>query len=574
MLIILTKKTTDGAPEPRTAIVNLLEDEAQTASVTFAATAAKKILGEHGKIKRGWFNCRIRRVEGPIKCFKYWHYGHLATKCTSTAHPSTLYAKCSATGHKTSDRKEKPRYALCTNKGNAKNCAHMAGSSKCTTARELNLNLTIISEPYRHLDAPFWVTDASTKAVIWACGKRPFQSTASNSTQNGFVKPKFDRIHFYSCYAPSSFSTEEFTHFLDRLAEDAKQHFPLAIAGDFNAWAVDWGSKVTNTKRHAVLEAMSSLDLVLLNSSDEPAFIREEASSIVDLTFMSSSLAKGKCSWRVIDIYTANDHGAIVWETCTRQRVISMPEKANCIGWRVNTFQSTSFSAALDERPVSGSNATEKSHNIIKQVTEVCDTTMTRKRTTNQHPPVYWWNDTIAILQKKSNKRLFERGHKKTDFEEVQKRYKTAHRKLSKDIKCSKALSWSELLDEVKGDLWGRPYKVVMTRLKRQQIPSPTCPVLLKKIVTVLFPHQPELHYPDIPEEEIMWSSITREELMEACNRVGNTKARGFGGILDIAPKAAIHEMPKFLDVYNECLREDTLACESTRDWYYSRKGK
>ncbi|XP_015123605.1 uncharacterized protein LOC107045757 [Diachasma alloeum] len=153
MLIILSKKT-DGAPELRTAIANLLGDEAQvlrkgpqeelamkdldeitakaevlealqrvageeheiipkaikplhmayggtqTASVIVAATAAKKILGEHGKIKISWVNCRIRRMERPIKYFRCWHYGHLTTKYTSTVDRSKLCIKCTATGHK------------------------------------------------------------------------------------------------------------------------------------------------------------------------------------------------------------------------------------------------------------------------------------------------------------------------------------------------------------------------------------------------------------------------------------------------------------------------------------------
>ena len=45
-------------------------------------------------------------------------------------------------------------------------------------------------------------------------------------------------------------------------------------------------------------------------------------------------------------------------------------------------------------------------------------------------------------------------------------------------------------MEEVNGDPWGRPYKVVMKKMRSQPMPSPTCPVLLEKIVTVLFPQQ------------------------------------------------------------------------------------
>jgi len=37
------------------------------------------------------------------------------------------------------------------------------------------------------------------------------------------------------------------------------------IAGDFNAWAVEWGSSVSNPRGRAVIDAMGMLDLILLN---------------------------------------------------------------------------------------------------------------------------------------------------------------------------------------------------------------------------------------------------------------------------------------------------------------------
>lgn len=102
------------------------------------------------------------------------------------------------------------------------------------TVRELKLDLVLISEPYKHLNSQAWETDITTKAVIWSCGKLPFQSVVNNGSA-GFVTATVDGIRFYSCYAPPSLSIAEFTDFLDRLTEDAKQHHPVAIAGDFNA---------------------------------------------------------------------------------------------------------------------------------------------------------------------------------------------------------------------------------------------------------------------------------------------------------------------------------------------------
>ena len=108
----------------------------------------------------------------------------------------------------------------------------------------------------------------------------------------------------------------------NRIVEDAKNRTPVAIAGDFNAWAVEWGSKETRKRGQTLLEAFSVLDLVLLNDGEKPTFIRGEASSIIDLTFVSS-LLKGNTCWRVSDTCTLSDHCAIAW------RVVKQRETEN-----------------------------------------------------------------------------------------------------------------------------------------------------------------------------------------------------------------------------------------------------
>ncbi|XP_015115600.1 uncharacterized protein LOC107040166 [Diachasma alloeum] len=108
----------------------------QTASVTVAAAVAKKVLGERGKIRIGWVNCRIRRVERLVKCFKCWHCGHLAIKCKSEVDRAKLCTKCGEVGHKAATCEKEARCSLCAEKDQTKNCAHIAGSGKCPVFRE------------------------------------------------------------------------------------------------------------------------------------------------------------------------------------------------------------------------------------------------------------------------------------------------------------------------------------------------------------------------------------------------------------------------------------------------------
>lgn len=107
----------------------------QTATVQVDVPTATKIVGDRGKIKIGWVNCRVRRVEKPMKCYRCWRYGHLAGNCTSTTDRSQLCVKCGGKGHKIMDCKQKPSCVLCIEDGKEDDCAHIAGCGKCIVFR-------------------------------------------------------------------------------------------------------------------------------------------------------------------------------------------------------------------------------------------------------------------------------------------------------------------------------------------------------------------------------------------------------------------------------------------------------
>lgn len=44
---------------------------------------------------------------------------------------------------------------------------------------------------------------------------------------------------------------------------------PVLIAGVFNAWAIDLGSKRTNAKGRVAHESLSSIDMTILNADSE-----------------------------------------------------------------------------------------------------------------------------------------------------------------------------------------------------------------------------------------------------------------------------------------------------------------
>ncbi|XP_011309475.1 uncharacterized protein [Fopius arisanus] len=386
------------------------------------------------------------------------------------------------------------------------------------TVRDLRVDLVCILEPYHQLDSDCWATDSCQRAAFWNCGGRPIE-TSNKDMEWGFVRAMVAGIHVYSCYAPPRRTAEELTVFLDRLTNDARQHSPVAIAGNFNAWTVDWGSRVTNTRRQALLEAMVHIDLVLLNSGEEPTYMRGSARSIVDLTF------------------------------------------ANTIGWKASAFDHSTFAVALDGGPLNGSDATEKAVDIMERIRRACDATMLRKGPNRRRPPVYWWSEEIAALRKECNaaRRRAQRTRKTQNWTTLDGKYREIRRKFAKAITRGKASAWKELTAQVEDDRWGRPYTVVIARLKYQTLPPPTCSILLNKIVRELFPSQPDFRRIDGQNEQHTIPCITMEELLEAETRVGCSKAVDLDGFPNAAIKATIKTLPDlFLDVCNRCLMEGT----------------
>lgn len=61
------------------------------------------------------------------------------------------------------------------------------------------------------------------------------------------------------------------------------REFPrFAIAEDFNAWAIDWGSKHTNSRGLTIPEAFSCVEITLTNNKQQ-TFSKNGNTTVMDL---------------------------------------------------------------------------------------------------------------------------------------------------------------------------------------------------------------------------------------------------------------------------------------------------
>src|SRR6187551_1509295 len=149
-----------------------------------------------------------------------------------------------------------------------------------------------------------------------------------------------------------------------------------------------------------------------------------------------------------------------------------------------------------------------------------------------------------------------QRARGRPTWESLRLQHATAKRNLVNAIKISKRRAWKELNEQVDDDPWGRAFKIVTARLKSVSLSPPTCPVVLGRIVSTLFPVQHDritLSH-DCSSDVV---PITTEELLKVSNKLCDAKAPGSDGIPNAALKTAVVLRPDlFLEVFNRCLRE------------------
>lgn len=152
------------------------------------------------------------------------------------------------------------------------------------------------------------------------------------------------------------------------------------VAGDFNAWAMEWGSICTNRRGDALLKAFSLLDVVLLNTGNRNTFEKNGRGSVIDITFASSSLVRST-SWEVSDLYTHSDHLAIMVEigNNAQSRKCAAIRNAQTRGWKVETLDEELFRLMMEGNLASAEDTERQAEILVGHISKACDAAMCRK---------------------------------------------------------------------------------------------------------------------------------------------------------------------------------------------------
>ncbi|XP_066906370.1 uncharacterized protein [Halyomorpha halys] len=295
------------------------------------------------------------------------------------------------------------------------------------TVREQHIDVAILCEQYKNLDGNSRASDVSGKAAVWACNSQAIQGV--NTTSHSAFVWAINDVYIFSCYAYPSITIEDFANLLDRIVLEANCHKPAIIAGDFNTWATEWGSRLTNRRGEVPFEAFAQMsDMFLMNNGTNPTFTRAGRSSIIDLTFVSGRLHR-ITTWKVCEFYTNSDHQAILITLDTPTRKNS--SRWRTISWNTKTFDGAAFTLMLEDECELKGSAEEKARTLTSFISGACDAAMAPSRPGKHYSSVYWWTDTIDNSRCRNQaKTRYQRARRLPDFSVLQEEFKSTRRNL------------------------------------------------------------------------------------------------------------------------------------------------
>ncbi|CAB0042137.1 unnamed protein product [Trichogramma brassicae] len=158
---------------------------------------------------------------------------------------------------------------------------------------------------------------------------------------------------------------------------------------------------------------------------------------------------------------------------------------------------------------------------LMSALTRACDASMLRGDGRRRHESVYWWTEDIAECRRAClrARRLAQRARGRASEAARREDFAVARRNLHVAIKASKHRCWKQLCDEADRDVWGKPYRTVMSCLKGPRGVSPGEPELVRQAVSTLFPRVATLRirlpartYEERSPRLASWSFMERAE--------------------------------------------------------------
>lgn len=245
----------------------------------------------------------------------------------------------------------------------------------------------------------------------------------------------------------------------------------LLIGGDWNARSGLWWSGSTDERGSKVEEVIMAWDLQVLNrvSSFTTFENTQGGRSNIDATLATRDITTKIENWQIHED-SLSDH-----------RMISMEMKElNVRGGRCNQLEEGVYDLRrvnwreFDQSLLSELQAMDNGESSVEVQTEKLTEVIIRLM--KKHFPkskrgamkVYWWTEELGRLR--AEMRTASRRWKRTGLEVDRRRFVTSRTEYVWGIRKQKKLMWEKLIVEEEGDPWGKVYKIVSGRMKKETL--------------------------------------------------------------------------------------------------------
>lgn len=245
----------------------------------------------------------------------------------------------------------------------------------------------------------------------------------------------------------------------------------LIIGGDFNAKSRKWWSDRTDRRGEKVEEMVFASDLEIANQwSRWTTFENTQGGkSNIDITVGTRDVVRRIENWKVEE-ESMSDHRLITFQV--KDGVQERARNGNEMregSWNLREVDWMNFDRVLTEEVEhlrwDGKRTDECAAELQGMMLRVMERAVPKSR--KGQKKVYWWTQRIGEMRarlRRCSKRWF-----RTRREEDRRSFVAARTAYVWEIRKEKRNSWQRLLDEDgENDPWGKAYKIIMDRMKKE----------------------------------------------------------------------------------------------------------
>ncbi|XP_025161795.1 uncharacterized protein LOC112590191 [Harpegnathos saltator] len=373
------------------------------------------------------------------------------------------------------------------------------------TMTERGAGLGIAAEPHHVPRNQRWFGDeGGSVAVVWKASNNSPPAKYLDRGR-GFVVVRWGVVTVVGVYLPpeKSLGLVDYKSRLQEMGDVIKRHLPgpVIVAGDFNAKSELWGSRRDDRRGEVTADWAVGLGLHIMNDGKKSTFVGSRGESIIDLSWATPSALRRVRTWRVAEeLESLSDHLIIEMELSVtpdglRPRNTDGPRPGRWALAQLNREDlEISLMGSTWPQWKDGQDLDSEVMEVMQVLALACDASMPRVRACPKRC-AWWWTDQIAELRRRSVhlRRAFRAVRWDADPEvtlAARREFCAAAKELRNAIGVARGKGWDDLLLSLDADPWGRPYRMVMQKL-RPWAPPLTETLdsrLLGRVMGILFP--------------------------------------------------------------------------------------